>query len=261
MNTRRAVPFWLAWCLFATPVPGQSTTDSARLTIEINVPAYRLDARLDTLTVATFPIAVGMRRYPTAIGDFSITELQWNPWWRPPDSWWARNDTVTPPGPRNPMGKVKLPLGRTLYVHGTPLTQSIGRAASHACIRMRNPDAIALAQLVQVHGGANVTAEKMKAILARWATTTTRVPLSSPVAVHIVYRLVEVRGEELLFHPDIYRRGRGEILTEALALLASGGHDTSAVDRELLQRVAEQGARSPTAVKISTLVLPLSLQR
>ena len=106
------------------------------------MPAFRLDVLADTQVIRSFAIAVGMRRYPTPIGDFAISDVQWNPWWNPPASPWAEKDTITPPGPGNPMGKVKLPLGSLLFVHGTPLTASIGKAASHACIRMRNADAI-----------------------------------------------------------------------------------------------------------------------
>ena len=107
------------------------------LAIEINVPAFRLDVRADTQVIRSFAIAVGMRRYPTPTGDFVISEVQWNPWWNPPDSPWAENDTVTPPGPGNPMGKVKLPLGSLLFVHGTPLQREhregrIARLHSHA---------------------------------------------------------------------------------------------------------------------------------
>lgn len=260
MFTLRVVPFWLAWSFIAAPAPGQFPADTSRLTIEINLPAYRLDARFDSVIVASFPVAIGMRGYPTPVGAFSVTELQWNPWWRPPDSWWARNDTLTPPGPRNPMGKVKMALGSKLYVHGTPLESSIGKAASHACIRMRNADATELAILLQQHGGAAVSAERMRAIIERWSSTT-RVPLTSPIAVHIVYRLVELQGDELRFHPDIYRRGRTGVVPEALVLLAAAGYDTSAVDRDMLQRTAGQGARALSTVKVAGLFPPRMVTR
>ena len=256
MSTSRSVLFGLAWLAIATPVPGQSSTDSSsRLTLEINVPAFRVDARLDTVLLASFPVAVGMRQYQTPTGDFSISDVQWNPWWQPPDSWWARNDSLTPPGPANPMGKVKMALGDTrLYLHGTPTVKSIGSAASHACIRMRNDDAIALARLVQLHGGGTLSKAATDTILERWEPTV-RVPLPSPVTVHIVYRLVELRDDVLLFHPDIYRRGRESVEADALALLASAGHDTTAIDRALLHRVAREASRSPSSVKISRLLM------
>lgn len=255
MSSSKAVAIWLASFLIATPAPGQSPADTAGLIIEINLPAFRLDARIDNVTVTSLPVAIGMRRYPTPVGAFSLTDVQWNPWWRPPDSWWARNDTVTPPGPRNPMGKVKMALGSRLYLHGTPQPTSIGKPASHACIRLRNADAVALARLVQEQGGANVPAERMNDIMARWAPTY-HVTLPRAVTVQIVYRLVELRGDEMHFHPDVYERGRTGVLSEAVALLASAGYDTSAVDRDLLARVADQGSRARSSVKVAQLARP-----
>ena len=144
--------------LVASPASSQATPRAdTGLVIEINVPAFRLDALLDTHVVRSFTVAIGMRRYPTPAGEFTITEVEWNPWWYPPESEWASKDTATPPGPGNPMGRVKMPLGSTVLVHGTPIPSSIGTAASHACIPMQNADAIALAKLVQAHGGAPMT--------------------------------------------------------------------------------------------------------
>lgn len=197
----------------------------------------------------SFPVAVGMRRYPTPTGDFAITEIEWNPWWRPPDSWWARNDTVTPPGPRNPMGKVKMPFGRKLYLHGTTVPSSIGKAASHACVRMYNADAVSLAKLVQSYAGGALTDAGTDSIIARWRPTRL-VELPSPVPIRIVYRLVELEGDELVVYPDVYRRGRDSVETDALALLAAAGYDTAAVDRGLLRRVAGEAEKSPIRIRI-----------
>jgi hypothetical protein len=234
----------------------QGMSDPPRIRIEVNLPAFRIDVLADTTTVRSFPVAVGMRRYPTPLGDYSITEVQWNPWWRPPASPWAAKDTVTPPGPSNPMGKVKLPLGPLLYLHGTPLPSSIGKAASHSCIRMHNADAVTLARLLQSEAGAAITEAAVDSLL-RWWRPTRRVPLGSPVAVRIVYRLVERRNDELVFHPDVYRLGRGTMESDALALLAAAGYDTNLVDRTLLQRAIRDGARTATAVRIPQLFVPV----
>ena len=240
----------LAVSVTATGIQGQTVGGSqAGLSIEINVPAFRLDVRADSGTLRSFAIAVGMRRYPTPTGDFAITEVQWNPWWHPPDSPWAENDSVTPPGPGNPMGKVKMPLGSTLLIHGTPLPASIGRAASHACIRMRNSDAIALATLVQAYAGVDVPDTATDSLVRRWRPGR-RIVLPAPVPVRIVYQLVELRGDELVVYPDVYRRGRDGIEADALALLAGAGYDTVAVDRDVIRRVANEGVRSPARVTV-----------
>jgi murein L,D-transpeptidase YcbB/YkuD len=153
------------------------------------------------------------------------------------------------------MGKVKLPLGSLLFVHGTPLTESIGKAASHACIRMRNADAIALAGLVQASVGATMSDATLDSLLKRWEPSR-RVALPVAVPVRVVYELVERRADELLFHPDVYRRGREQVFVRAMALIAAAGYDTARVDRERLERAASDGARSRTAIEIKLVISP-----
>jgi lipoprotein-anchoring transpeptidase ErfK/SrfK len=92
--------------------------------------------------VRTFAIATGTAQYPTPIGTFSIVDKQRNPWWRPPDSEWAKDAEPIPPGPGNPLGTRWMGLSAPLVgIHGTPDAASIGYSASHGCIRMHIPDA------------------------------------------------------------------------------------------------------------------------
>lgn len=251
MCNPRLIESILVGLVLLVPTTGARGQDVAapqsRLSVEINVPAYRLDVRADSQMVQSFPVAVGMRRYPTPLGDFAIFEVEWNPWWRPPDSWWARNDTVTPPGPGNPMGKVKMPFGRALYLHGTPVPSSIGKAASHACVRMHNADAIALGKLVQAYAGGDLSDAATDSIIQGWRPNR-RVELPAPVPVRVVYRLVELQGDELAIYPDVYRRGRDRIEADALALLGAAGYDTLTVDRALLRRAAREAVRSPVRI-------------
>ena len=93
--------------------------------------------------VQTFDVAVGSRKYPTPTGGFRTGRIEWNPRWVPPDSWWARKLRPREGGdPRNPMQGVKIYFREpAYYIHGTNDPESIGRAASHGCIRMRVSDA------------------------------------------------------------------------------------------------------------------------
>jgi lipoprotein-anchoring transpeptidase ErfK/SrfK len=90
----------------------------------------------------TFGVATGQSVYPTPTGTFSIVDMQRNPWWRPPDSPWARGLKPIPPGPGNPLGTRWMGLSAAgVGIHGTPDDASIGYSASHGCIRMHIPDA------------------------------------------------------------------------------------------------------------------------
>jgi lipoprotein-anchoring transpeptidase ErfK/SrfK len=90
----------------------------------------------------SFGVATGQAIYPTPLGDWHVVDMQRNPWWRPPDSAWAKGLQPVPPGPGNPLGTRWMGLDASgVGMHGTPDAASIGYSASHGCIRMRIPDA------------------------------------------------------------------------------------------------------------------------
>ena len=92
--------------------------------------------------VRKFGVATGQAIYPTPTGTFSVVDMQLNPWWRPPDSDWAKGLKPIPPGPGNPLGTRWMGLSAPgVGIHGTPDDTSIGYSASHGCIRMHIPDA------------------------------------------------------------------------------------------------------------------------
>jgi lipoprotein-anchoring transpeptidase ErfK/SrfK len=108
---------------------------------------YYVGARL----VRTFGVATGQSVYPTPTGMFHIVDMQLNPWWRPPDSDWAKGLQPIPPGPGNPLGTRWMGLDAAgVGIHGTPDDASIGYSASHGCIRMHIPDAEWVFQHVQL---------------------------------------------------------------------------------------------------------------
>jgi lipoprotein-anchoring transpeptidase ErfK/SrfK len=99
---------------------------------------YYIGAKL----MRKFGVATGQAVYPTPTGTFSIVDMQLNPWWRPPDSAWAKGLDPIPPGPGNPLGTRWMGLSAPgVGIHGTPDDASIGYSASHGCIRMHIPDA------------------------------------------------------------------------------------------------------------------------
>jgi lipoprotein-anchoring transpeptidase ErfK/SrfK len=92
--------------------------------------------------VRKFGVATGQAVYPTPTGMFTIVDMQRNPWWRPPDSDWAKGLDPIPPGPGNPLGTRWMGLTAPgVGIHGTPDDSSIGYSASHGCIRMHISDA------------------------------------------------------------------------------------------------------------------------
>lgn len=113
----------------------------------VNELRYYVGRRL----VRKFGVATGQSVYPTPTGQFTIVDMQLWPWWRPPNSPWARGKKPIPPGPGNPLGTRWMGLSAPgVGIHGTPDDASIGYSASHGCIRMHIPDAEWLFQHVHI---------------------------------------------------------------------------------------------------------------
>ena len=132
-----------------------------------------------------------------------------------------------PPSRGNALGQVKFmfPNPYNIYLHDTP-SQSLFsrevRAFSHGCIRLNDPLDFAYALL------ARQTANPEEYFQSRLRTgAETRVDLTDPVPVHIVYRtaFTNVTGD-LNFRRDIYNRDSriwNALAAEGVAVRAIGG--------------------------------------
>lgn len=107
----------------------------------------RLYLRHDDGRVASYAVAVGSVRTPTPPGDYTVEAIQHQPTWYPPASIRREHErkgqplpAFVPPGADNPLGSYFVKLQDSLGIHGTNQPRSIGRAASHGCIRMHDRD-------------------------------------------------------------------------------------------------------------------------
>ena len=90
-----------------------------------------------------YTVATGTSRYPTPKGNFSVVLKRRNPTWVNPDpgGWGKSLPARIAPGPRNPLGTRAMNLDTPgIRIHGTSNVASLGRAASHGCIRMAMAD-------------------------------------------------------------------------------------------------------------------------
>jgi lipoprotein-anchoring transpeptidase ErfK/SrfK len=151
--------------LFGTVTAARhSNADAAVANPAATAPSLRLTASLSERKlyveendepVLSFPVAIGLPQHPTPTGSFLIRKIVWNPAWVPPDENWARRERPRAAGdPTNPMRLVKIFFREPdYYIHGTPYSGSLGKAASHGCLRMDPVDAADVAQYVMDHGG------------------------------------------------------------------------------------------------------------
>jgi lipoprotein-anchoring transpeptidase ErfK/SrfK len=121
--------------------------------IVISIPDKKLALFEDGRLVRIYDIAVGKPSTPTPTGAYEVVNRIANP------VWFNRGKPV-PPGKSNPLGTRWLGLNAAGYgIHGTNFPRSIGKAASHGCIRMRNRDIEELFQLVEVGAAVDLETE------------------------------------------------------------------------------------------------------
>lgn len=122
----------------------------------VNLKKFELALEEPGGPVIRYGIAHGLPKHETPTGSFYISEKIADPTWIPPDSAWAKEAEVTPPGAENPLGTRWLGLNTGLLgIHGTPYSWSIGTQASHGCIRLRTKEVEKLYEQVGV--GTEVT--------------------------------------------------------------------------------------------------------
>jgi murein L,D-transpeptidase YcbB/YkuD len=242
--------------LLCAPASPGAPARQALVSLRLNVPAYRLDVyHGDSLSVS-YPVAVGERRYPTPTGSFFVTAITWNPWWYPPASDWARNDTIQPPNPGNPMGRVKLQIGALYFLHGTPFESSIGKAASHGCVRMRDADAQALARTLNRLAGGDVADTLLDRLEVDRSKTITA-PLRDSVPIIVTYATVEVRDSRLLLHRDIY--GRDPVTSPyVVSLLAAQGVDSARLDHGRIARLVRQARTRSVTIPLDSITVDVT---
>jgi lipoprotein-anchoring transpeptidase ErfK/SrfK len=106
--------------------------------------------------ICVFPITPGSTTLPAPVGTWKILGVATMPWFRYDEgmlNYGVRTENYfnLPPGPNNLVGILWMGLNKTgIGIHGTNNPETIGRAASHGCIRLANWDAARVKDLVSV---------------------------------------------------------------------------------------------------------------
>ncbi|MGB8260861.1 MAG: L,D-transpeptidase [Terracidiphilus sp.] len=126
----------------AQTTPAQTATTQAAATqpasprrvLVVSLEERKLALLEDGHVKKVYPVAVGKPSTPSPQGTFTIERRAANPTY-------SHNGRIVPPGPKNPVGSRWMGLSVRGYgIHGTNEPKSIGKAASHGCIRMAKAD-------------------------------------------------------------------------------------------------------------------------
>lgn len=134
----------LAATVVSNPTMAQTSGSFSSRSVVISIPDRKLAVLEDDVVTAMFLVAVGTAATPSPTGQFRIVSRVSNPTYYHPG-------VMIPGGKNNPVGTRWLGLSVKGYgIHGTNAPSSIGRAASHGCIRLRNRDIERLFAMLQI---------------------------------------------------------------------------------------------------------------
>ncbi|MDX6272202.1 MAG: L,D-transpeptidase ErfK/SrfK, partial [Acidobacteriota bacterium] len=226
--------------------------------ITVDVPAFRLTLWQKGKEVKTYAVGVGRKDFPISIGEKQASEIIWNPDWIPPNSEWVTGrkgvkagEVIRASDPRNPLGKLKIPLGYGYLIHQAAAPTDLGNLVSHGCIRMLRTDLYDLAEKIVAARGLPVSAKKIAN--AKVTKNTVVAKLDEPLAVDINYDTQVVEGGYLHLYPDVYERGTNTVAA-LRAELESSGVDASALDDATLKAMlARVNAKQKYVVSVESI--------
>ena len=141
--------------------PEQTGAAPVGVAIKIDTRANTLEVHDGEKVIAAYPITVGSAQTASPIGEWRVRRITKMPTFRYDKEMLKHgqrsgNFYLLPPGPRNPVGVMWIALNKKgIGIHGTNDPGSIGRAASHGCIRLANWDVVRLA--TKIKPGDNVS--------------------------------------------------------------------------------------------------------
>jgi lipoprotein-anchoring transpeptidase ErfK/SrfK len=153
--------FLAAFALCTSTTPAQTNEPAERRAVSqstrrivVSIPHRKLALLDGDRVIKIYQVAVGAQPSPSPTGEFQIVRRLENPGYYHPG-------TIVAPGTGNPLGTRWIGLNiKGFGIHGTNRPRSIGKNASHGCIRLRNHDVEDLFARVQVGDRVSLVAER-----------------------------------------------------------------------------------------------------
>jgi hypothetical protein len=233
-------------------------TGDADLKITVNVPAFQLTLWQNGKEVKTYWVGVGMKDYPIYIGLRRASAVIWNPTWIPPNSEWVTGhkgvkvgEVIKPTDPRNPIGKMKIPLGDGFLIHQAKGLNDLGNLVSHGCVRMMKADLYDLGEKIVAARSLPVSAKQIA--VAKLNLKTLTADVTPPVPVEITYDTQVVEAGRLHIYPDVYDRQTNTVANLRAELESSGVDSSRLKDKTLEQMMTRATAKKQLVVSVKSL--------
>lgn len=152
-SKRMAKATWMLAALLMVAADALAQTQRQPRQVLVSIPDRKLAVMENGRVLRVFPVAVGASDSPSPAGEFQIIN-------RLTDPTYYHKGTVIPAGPANPLGTRWMGLSLKGYgIHGTNVQRSIGKPASHGCIRMAKRDLEQLFDMVRAGDTVVIRAE------------------------------------------------------------------------------------------------------
>ncbi len=134
---------------------GTTEVAAPSVAVKIDTKTNMLEVHQGEKLIAAYPVTIGSAKNASPVGEWKVSRITKMPTFR-----WDKemlqhgqrsgNFHLLPPGPNNPVGVMWIALNKKgIGIHGTNDPDSIGRAASHGCVRLANWDVVRLATKIK----------------------------------------------------------------------------------------------------------------
>ncbi len=235
-----------------------------RLTIDL--PSFQMTLWQNDREVRTYPVGIGMVEFPVAISLRVARTIEWNPVWIPPSSDWIERSSTVKPGeivlptdPRNPLGKVKIPLGYGYLLHQAKGPADMGSLVSHGCIRVMQSDLYDLAEKIVAARDLDVTQDQIR--IAKSNKKTLVAEIAPELTVEITYDTIVVENGVLHIYPDVYERKTNTVANVRAELRSSGVDDGKVTDAEISRMLKGVTGKRQFVVNVNDIERALMLTK
>jgi len=237
----------------AVLVPGDPN-----IRVSINLPSFQMTLWQNGKEIRTYPVGIGMAEFPVPASLRRAGSIEWNPVWIPPSSDWIEKSSTVKPGevvlptdPRNPLGKVKIPLGYGYLIHQAKGPGDMGSLVSHGCIRVMQADIYDLAERIVAARSLDVTPVQIAS--AKRSKRTLLAPLDPAVTVEITYDTIVVENGQLNIYPDVYKHNRNTVENVRRELETSGVDDSKLTDTQIRKMMAAAVGKRKFGVSVAAI--------